>query len=182
MKKFIPSFISNFLTLIFLSPTVFAADINIVDVRRNITLSDEDAIYKDFYLNAGEGSGLKKNLVVNVKRRIYVKDSNAKSVGDFETTVGQLRIVQVDGKVAVAREYKLTSRDEEAMIEQIGLMTGDRVDLSGSFIDNSKPIPKKTVAEIEIEALREPAAIPETAPAVKESPMMNAIPLQSPEI
>jgi hypothetical protein len=161
---------------------IFAADITIVDVRRNITLSDEDPVYKDFYLNAGESAGLKKNLVVNVKRRVYVKDSNSKSVGDFETTVGQLRIVQVDGKVAVAREYKLFSRDEEAMIEQIGLMTGDRVDLGGAFIDNTKPATKKKVAEVEVESVREPAAAPEAAPTVKESPMMNAIPLQTPQI
>lgn len=161
---------------------VFAADITIVDVHRNITLSDEDPIYKDFYLNAGEGSGLKKNLVVNVKRRITVKDSNSKNVGDFETTVGQLRIIQVDAKVAVAREYKLFSRDEEAMIEQIGLMTGDRVDLGGGFIDNTKPITKKKVAEVEIESNREPAAATETAPALKESPMKNAVPLQTPQI
>lgn len=164
------------------SLNLFAADISIVDVRRNITLSDEDPVYKDFYLNAGEGSGLKKNLVVNVKRRLYVKDTNSKSVGDFETTVGQLRIVQVEGKVAVAREYKLFSRDEEAMIEQIGLMTGDRVDLSGSFIDNAKPVTKKKVAEIEIDSIREPASAPEAAPPVKGSPMQNAIPLQTPEI
>lgn len=161
---------------------IFAADITIVDVRRNITLSDDDPIYKDFYLNAGESSGLKKNLVVNVKRRVCIKDSNSKSVGDFETTVGQLRIVQVDGKVAVAREYKLFSRDEEAMIEQIGLMTGDRVDLGGSFIDNTKPVTKKKVAELELESTREPAAAPEAAPAAKESPMMNAVPLQTPQI
>ena len=161
---------------------IFAADITIVDVRRNITLSDEDPVYKDFYLNAGESAGLKKNLVVNVKRRVYVKDSNSKSVGDFETTVGQLRIVQVDGKVAVAREYKLFSRDEEAMIEQIGLMTGDRIDLGGAFIDNTKPETKKKVAEVEVETTREPAAAPEAAPTVKESPMMNAIPLQTPQI
>lgn len=161
---------------------IFAADITIVDVRRNITLSDEDPVYKDFYLNAGESAGLKKNLVVNVKRRIYVKDSNSKSVGDFETTVGQLRILQVEGKVAVAREYKLFSRDEEAMIEQIGLMSGDRIDLQGAFIDNTKPVTKKKVAEIELESDREPAAIPDAGGAVKESPMMNAIPLQTPQI
>lgn len=168
------------------SLALIAADISIVEVRRNITLSDEDTVYKDFYLNAGEGSGLKKNLVVNVKRRIFVKDTNSKSVGDFETTVGQVRIIQVEGKVAVAREYKLFSRDEEAMVEQIGIMTGDRIDLGGSFIDNTKPAPKRKVADAETDSMREPAALPESSPTpaspVKESPMMNAIPLQTPQI
>lgn len=171
-----------FLAFCFMTFNTSAADINIVDVKRNIPLSDEDPIYKDFFLNAGEGSGLKKNLVVNVKRRLSIKDANAKTVGDFETTVGQLRILQVEGKVAIAREYKLFSRDEEAMIEQIGIMTGDRVDLTGAFTDNSKPVVKKNVAEVESEATREPASITTPAPTVKESPIQNAVPLQTPEI
>lgn len=171
-----------FSILILTSLNLIAADINIVDVRRNITLSDEDTVYKDFYLNAGEGSGLKKNLVVNVKRRLSVKDQNTKIVGDFETTIGQLRVIHVEGKVAIAREYKLFSRDEEAMIEQIGLMMGDRIDLSGSFIDNTKPVSKKKVAEVMIETHREPAALPETDSTVKDSPIKQAIPLQTPEI
>ncbi len=125
---------------------VSAAEIVIVDVRRNITLSDDDAVYKDFYLEAGEGSGLKKNLVVNVKRKIYVRDQAAKSIGDFETVVGQLRIVHVQGKIAVGREYKLQSRDEEAMVEQIGIMSGDHIDLTGSFVDSARP--KRKPAEI----------------------------------
>ncbi len=147
-----------FCVLTLLCLNVFSADINVVDVRRNITLSDEDPVYKDFYINAGEGSGLKKNLVVAVKRKVFVKDSNAKSVGEFETTIGQLRILQVEGRVSIAREYKLFSRDEEAMVEQVGLMTGDRIDLAGSFIDSAKPAPRKKVAELESEpATRLPA-------------------------
>lgn len=171
-----------FSILMLTSLNLIAADINIVDVRRNITLSDEDTVYKDFYLNAGEGSGLKKNLVVNVKRRLSVKDQNTKIVGDFETTIGQLRVIHVEGKIAIAREYKLTSRDEEAMIEQIGLMMGDRIDLSGAFIDNTKPVTKKKMAEITIETHREPAALPGTEPTVKDSPIQQAIPLGTPEI
>ncbi len=126
---------------------LFSAEIDIVEVRRNVPLSDEDAVYKDFYINAGEGSGLKKNLVVNVKRKIYLKDAAAKPLGDIETTVGQIKIIHVDSKTSVAREYKLLSRDEEPMLEQVGLMTGDRLELQGSFIDNTKPAAKKKIAD-----------------------------------
>lgn len=140
---------------------VFASadEILIVDVRRNITLADEDSVYKDFYINAGEGSGLKKNLVVFVKRKIAVKDQAAKSIGNFETIVGQIRIIHVDGKVAVGREYKLQPRDSEPMLEQIGMMTGDRIDLAGSFVDSAKPTNiKHKTAEIK----------PVPAPALEE--------------
>jgi hypothetical protein len=156
------------LTVVYLD--LFSAEMNIVDVRRNITLSDDDPIYKDFYINAGEGSGLKKNLVVNVKRKIYIKDPASKAVGDFESVVGQVRVIQVAGKVSIAREYKLTSREEEAMLEQKGIMTGDRLDLAGSFVDNTKPRAQVKTSEalspVAHEGQREPAQINELTPPV----------------
>ncbi len=170
-----------FFVLTFVYLNVFSAEMSIVDVHRNITLSDDDPVYKDFYINTGESAGLKKNLVVTAKRKIFVKDLNAKAMGDFETVVGQLRIIQVDGKMAVAREYKLFSRDEEPMLEQVGLMTGDRIDLSGSFIDTTKPSARKKVAEIEPEPKRVPAeAMPIPIPAAPVTPSVT--PIVPPEI
>ncbi|MBV2168618.1 MAG: hypothetical protein KUL82_07915 [Bdellovibrio sp.] len=125
-----------------------AAEISVVDVRRNITLSEDDPVYKDFYLNAGPGSGIKKNLVVTAVRKINVRDaSGANAVGEILVPVGQLKVIAVFDKVAVAREYTLLSRDELPMLEQTGIMSGDRIDLQGSFIDNSKPKPKRKIAE-----------------------------------
>lgn len=134
--------------LMFTGVTLSAQDIVIVDVRRNITLADDDVIYKDYYLNAGEGSSLKKNMVVTVKRKINVRDSSTKSVGDFEAPVGQLKIIHLGNNVSVAREFKLISRDEEPMLEQIGIMSGDRIDTAGSFIDTSKPVYKRKTADV----------------------------------
>lgn len=125
------------LSLVF-SQVVQADSIEIVDVRRNITLADTDPVYKDFYLNASEGSGLKKNLVVKAMRKITVKNQGQKVIGTFKTTIGLLKIIQVDGGVAVAREFGLTPRDEHPMLEQTGIMIGDVVDTDGSFIDNKK--------------------------------------------
>jgi hypothetical protein len=115
-----------------------SGSIEVVDVRRNITLADEDKIYKDFYLNSTENSGLKKNLVVKVKRKISVKNQGQKIVGTFSTTVGLLKIIHVEGGIAVAREFELLARDEHPMLEQSGIMIGDDIDLDGSFIDNKK--------------------------------------------
>ena len=136
-------------TAIFATITAFAQDISVVDVKRNITLADEDTVYRDYYISAGEGSALRKNLVVTVKRKINIKDAGTKSVGDFDAVVGQLKVIQVGNKVSVAREFKLLSRDEAPMLEQTGIMTGDKVDLNGSFIDNSKPNYKRKTSEAE---------------------------------
>lgn len=130
--------------------TAKAADISVIDVRRNITLAEDDTVYKDFYISAGPESGLKKNLVVTAVRKISIRDaSGANSFGEILVPVGQLKVVAVYDKIAVAREFTLLSRDELPMLEQTGIMTGDRIDLRGSFIDNSKPKVKHKVAEAE---------------------------------
>ncbi len=116
------------------------AEITIIDVRKNIPLSDEDPSYTDFYLGAGENEGLKKNMVVTVFRTINVRDSSgAQSFGEISIPVGQVKVVAVFAKVAVAREYKLLPRDVNPMLEQIGLMSGDRIETKDSFVDNSVP-------------------------------------------
>lgn len=116
------------------------AEITIIDVRKNIPLSDEDPSYTDFYLGAGENESLKKNMVVTVFRTINVRDSSgAQSFGEISIPVGQVKIVAVFAKVAVAREYKLLPRDVNPMLEQIGLMSGDRIETKDSFVDNSVP-------------------------------------------
>ena len=142
-------FTSIALASILLSVSARADEMTVVDVKRNITLADDDVVYKDFYINAGDSSALRKNMVVKVKRKIYVKESATKTVGDFDAVVGELKIIHIGNKVSVAREFKLTSRDEEPMLEQIGIMAGDRLDLNGSFIDNSKPVYKKKTSEAE---------------------------------
>ncbi|MEK2689958.1 hypothetical protein [Bdellovibrio sp. GT3] len=124
------------------------ASMTIVDVRRNITLANDEEPYKDFYIAADGSSGLKKNLVVTAVRKLNVRDaSGANAVGEILVPVGQLKIIAIYDKVAVAREFTLLSRDDLPMLEQIGIMTGDRIETRGSFIDNSKP-KKKKVAEV----------------------------------
>lgn len=124
---------------------VFGADINVVEVRRNIPLSDEAPVYKDFYINAGPDAGLKKNLVITVYRKMSIRDATGtQSFGEIDIPVGQLRVIATTGKVAVAREYKLISRDDEPMLEQAGIMIGDRLQMDGSFIDNKRTSVKKS--------------------------------------
>lgn len=160
-----------FFILFLVHMVVDAEEMTIVDIKRNIPLSDNDTVYKDYAINAGSSSGLKKNLVVFAKRKISIKDNSSKPIGDIETNVGQLKIIHVEGKVAIAREYKLISRDEEAMLEQIGIMTGDRIDLAGSFID-TKPLDYK-------KKVREPSSVASTE--VKSAAPADTAPTDAPE-
>lgn len=165
-----------------LQTTIAFSANEIVDVRRNITLSDEEVPSKDFYIRLTDSAGsFKKNLVIKATRKISVKDASLKSIGEFKTVVGLLKVIHVEGTVAVAREFKLIPRTDQPMLEQIGIMTGDEIDLSQSFIDTSKPAEtKKKVAEnspaqtSENAAAREPAAV-DKAPTVPESIKPNSI-------
>lgn len=123
----------------------FSEELAVIEVRRNIPLSDTDPVYKDYYLNAGINGGLKKNMVVTAIRKISIKDATGtNSFGDVEVPVGQLKIIAVQNRMAVAREFKLIPRDEEPMLEQIGVMIGDTISLAGSFVDNKKASAKKS--------------------------------------
>ncbi len=162
------------------SVTCFASEMAIVDVHRNIPLADDEPVYKDYSISTTDASALKKHLVVNVKRRLQIKDASTKSVGEVETTVGQLRIIHVDKKVAVAREYKLISRDDEVVLDQVGIMTGDYIDLAGSFTD-SKPIAlKKKEREPSSTIIIDKVVPLLVVPAEASKPLLN--PLAIPEI
>ena len=144
---FMKTFIFLFIGFIFSVTTQAGSFGEIVEVKKNIPLSNDEDIYKDFYIKINSTTGLKKNLVVKVFRKVEIKDTSSKIVGDFKTPIGQLKLIQIDSKVAVAREFKLFPRTEEAVIEQVGIMIGDEVDLVDSFIDTSKPKSQRTPAE-----------------------------------
>jgi len=138
MKKLILFFISTTTIHLGLIFQVHADDIVIVDARKNIPLADDEPSFKDFYLS-GNVSSLKKNSLITVVRNHTVKDSSgSQSLGELAIPVGQLKVIFIQGKVAVAREHKLFSRSDLPMLEQTGLMIGDRIDLDSKVADNGK--------------------------------------------
>ncbi len=146
-----------------------AADLTVVEVRRNIPLSDEEPTYRDYIISSEDTKSLKKNLVVLVKRTIAMRSADSKDVGEIETAVAQIKIIHIDKKIAIGRDYKLVPRDDEAMLEYAGVMTGDRVDVAGAFVD-SKP------------SKREPTALGIEKPAIKDTNPEAPPPGLQPEI
>lgn len=106
-----------------------ANEISIFEVRRNIPLSDTDPVYKDFYIKNGEGAKLKKNQVYTVTRKVTMRDASGSQVmGEIQAPVGQLKIIAVYGKIAVAREVKLFTREELPMLDNPWFMIGDSLE------------------------------------------------------
>lgn len=108
----------------------------IVEVKKNIQLGDTDPVYIDYIISPTEGLNLKKNLVVKAIRQINIKNSAQKTLGQIKSQIGLLKIIHIEGNIAVAREFELTERASEVVLEQPYLMIGDQIDSSGSFIDN----------------------------------------------
>ncbi len=108
-----------------------AAELQIIDVRRNIPLSDDEAPVKDFYIAGVDVNSLKKDQVITLERKMAFKDSTGtQNIGEISIPVGQLKVIFIGGNIAVARQYKIFSRNELPMVEQQGLMIGDLVDLT----------------------------------------------------
>ncbi len=164
----------NFIFFILLIVTLNAQaeDMVIVDTRSNIPLSDEEPMYTDYVISSKDVGSLKKNLVVLVKRNLKMKNADAKDIGALETTVAQMKIIHVDGGIAIGREYKILPRDNDVTLDYAGAMTGDRIDTAGSFID-TKPM-KKVAREPSASTTEQQMKLELTAPA--------DIPLLTPEI
>jgi hypothetical protein len=144
------AWITALLILVASLPRVARSEASIVDVRRNIQLSDEEPVYKDFYISSAREAGLKANQVVKVMRRMPMRDATGvQSFGELNVEVGRLRIIFVQDNMAVGREYELFSRDNLPMLEQIGIMIGDRLDTDGSFVDNKTKSAKRSKSEAE---------------------------------
>lgn len=117
------------LALLAMHSLASADEISIFEVRRNIPLSDTDPVYKDFYVKNGDGAKLKKNQVYNVTRKVTLRDASGSQVmGEIQAPVGQLKIIAVYGKIAVAREVKVFTREELPMLDNPWFMIGDSLE------------------------------------------------------
>lgn len=126
----------------------FARDIVVFDVRKNIPLTDQETVFKDFYLNGGFQEGFKKGLVVNVTRRITVNDSTQnQSAGELIVTVGKLKIIHVQKNMSVGRLVSVESPEDIPILDYDTVMSGDVVDMSTAIMDKGEK--KSATAEPE---------------------------------
>lgn len=128
-----------------------AKDISIFEIRRNIPLSDDQPVYKDYYINAGDSAGLKENMVVMVSRVVPIKFSAIGEAAKMLAPVGRLKLIHVQGDMAVGRLFEMPGREKLPMLEQTGILIGDRIDLKTAKVEKKSPKASDT--------LRAPAAV-----------------------
>lgn len=103
----------------------------IIEVRKNLPMSKQEKIYRNYFINGGTQLGLNKGSTVEVLRRLPVHDPLKNSaIGDLRVKVGQLEIIHADTRISVGRLVSMESPDDRPILDYEALMIGDRLDLS----------------------------------------------------
>lgn len=112
------------------------AEIQVIQVRRNIPLSDEEPVYKDYYLSGGGKAGLKENLVVPVFRWVILRENSQAPDQALKVLepVGWLKIIYVQDQIGVARLHKGLDPKVSPIQDIPGIMMGDLVHLEKSYL------------------------------------------------
>jgi hypothetical protein len=130
------------------------AEIQIIQVKRNLPLSDDEPVYKDYYLSGGKKSGLRENLVVPVWRWVNLRENNQAQDQSMKILepVGWLKVIFVQDQLAVARLYENPDFEKGPIFDQPGVMIGDIISLEHSYM--SKPnykMPKDSAQLVQVE-------------------------------
>ncbi len=103
----------------------------VIEVKKNIQLSKNEKVFKNFFINGGENLGLKKGHIVDVLRRIPFHDPLKNiSVGDIRVKVAELEIIHADGLLSVARQIHMEDPESRPILDYEAVMVGDRLDLA----------------------------------------------------
>ncbi len=106
------------------------ADIMVFDVNKNIPMSNDEIVYKDYYLNGGATEGIKKGMILSVFRKSPIHDNlKNKSQGFLLNPMGRLQVIHVEQEFSIARLFAVQDRDNSPLTEFDGIMVGDLVDL-----------------------------------------------------
>ena len=119
----------------------------VIDVRKNVALSKNDKVYRNYYINVGAQRGLKKGSIVDVVRRLPLHDPlRNTSVGDLKVKVAELEIIFGDEYLSIARVSKLESPEDRPLLDVDAVMIGDRLDLASIKNPPAPVLPTENVA------------------------------------
>lgn len=103
----------------------------VIEVKKSVSLSKNDKVYKNYIINGGEDLGLGKGKIVDVLRRVPVHDPILnKAIGDLRIKVAELEIIHTENGISVARLFYQESPEDRPLLNYEAIMMGDRLDLS----------------------------------------------------
>ncbi len=167
---------------VFSAPLVYAKEVSVFEVRKNLQLKNDQATFKDYYINAGTLDGLQKGMLVNVYRDLPFKDESlSKTTENLKLDVATVKIIHAQQSFSVVRVHKNLLTEAAPVLEFQVIMLGDRVDLASKRMaaSESKADQKKQEASAEPQekiAGKEKAKAQEREPAKKQELMVQPDP------
>lgn len=166
--------------LIFMATLASANEITVFDVRKNFPMKNGEKVYRDYYINAGAESGLKRDMIVHVNRRRALYDAyQNRSLGNLLVPVGKLRVIHVQQGMSVARLYSTFSRENIPGLEYDFILVGDLVDMTTAKFESKSRNHKSAEQEVESRKVAMVQPVPVPAPA---APKPVAPELHQPQI
>lgn len=187
--------------LILFSSIKSLSQIQVIQVKRNIPLSDEEPVFKDYYLSGGTKEGLRVNLVVTVTRWVNLRENNKAQEQSMKMLepVGWLKVIFAQDHLAVARLYEVPNYLNTPILEQPGILMGDIVSLERSFMSKNNNKPPKDSAQViektssltpnlllspasasQAPASQAPSLLPAAPLAASSSPAVTSLPTAAP--
>jgi hypothetical protein len=133
-------------------------DFTVFDVRKTLSLHDDDPVYKDFYVNMGTESGVKIGDIVAVYRRVPVIDVyRNKAQGDLVVPIAHLRVIHTQKTMSVCRLAAAVNQKQIPVLQFDAVMMGDRVELAD-------PNPAENLGQTSGSVDADPESVSGTAP------------------
>ncbi len=113
--------------------TTHAADFQVISVIRTLPLKNDEAILKDYYINAGTNNGLTSGATLDAMRKLPVYDNtNNKVISDTLVPVAKLKIIYVDKAMAVARLVRVLDKQKTPIMSVDDVIIGDKIKVAES--------------------------------------------------
>ncbi|RZA07313.1 MAG: hypothetical protein EOP11_08035 [Proteobacteria bacterium] len=107
----------------------YADGFQVFGIKSDYTMKDEDARYRDVYVNMGTSQGLKKGSQLDAFRTVTTVDELNHRVGkNISYKIAKLKIIHADSDVSVARVLSMEAADVTPVGSYASVMVGDRVE------------------------------------------------------
>jgi hypothetical protein len=111
----------------------FSKEVQVIDIRKNLKLANDDKEFTDYYLNAGNDLGIKPGTLFTLYRRISVIDRLGTNQGrPLSIPVGKIKIIYVAKDLSVARVDKLEKNETSPLLDYRGVMLGDLINVGSA--------------------------------------------------
>jgi hypothetical protein len=135
---------------------------SVFEIRKTLPLSENEPVYRDYYINMGTDDGLRVGNYVSVHRHSPVIDIyRNKAQDDLIVPLAHMKVIHAQKTMSVARVVSHTNPEQIPVVQFEQVMLGDRVELVEG------DLPSREVAAAKPEAQAE--AKPEVKVSPKES-------------